>query len=369
MNGCDRMIIELNKLISQEKKPFYFEYTDVMNNLLEQIENVYLRIPEYRNDILYCHNMIKTSISDIDIEQDEDTSYIESLSAICCKKIKNKNQRTAYNLLKLLETGILERQKYLTDEYVIKIWKALTSGNRNVVSIESGYRKLGVKLGKGGVLATKSNTVYIAPNAKEVPFLMNKLYSFINNDIINENSFYNAILKSIIFSAYFVYVHPFSDGNGRLSRLLTNKILVDNGLLKYKYVSINQGIIRDKKAYSLELLKIERSKNLDLTQYILFMLNLYYGILERIANPNRKKLDYASLSNREKIMLRCIQGSSQGVYVKQYKFFWNSIAKEHGYPLIKVKDAEKDLMHLFFLDFIVYDERYTLYPGFKYYNK
>ena len=83
------MRIELNKLISQEKKPFYFEYTDVMNNLLEQIENVYLRIPDYRNDILYRHNMIKTSISDIDIEQDEDTSYIESLSAICCKKIKN----------------------------------------------------------------------------------------------------------------------------------------------------------------------------------------------------------------------------------------------------------------------------------------
>lgn len=363
------MKIELKRLLNQEKKYFYFEYTDIMEELLSQIQKMYQKIPEYRDNILYKQNMIKTSISEIDIENNDDTSYIESLSAICCKKIKNKNQKTAFNLLNILDSGLLKKQKELTDSYVIEIWNALTEGNRNIVSIESGYRKLGVKLGKGGVLATKSNIVYVAPKASEVPKLINNLYTFINCDKIVENQFYNTILKSIIFSAYFVYVHPFSDGNGRLSRLLTNKILVDSGLLKYQYVSINQGIIQNKKLYGLQLLKVEQSNTPNLTEYLLFMLNLYYTVLERIANPNRKKLDYDSLSVREKIMLKCIRGSSQGIHVKQYKSFWNSIAKEQGYRPIKISEAEKDLSHLFFLDFIVYDERYTLYPGFKYYNK
>lgn len=363
------MKIELKKLIGQNGKPFIFDLNEDIKRVIEEIEKSYNSCHDYNDKLSYRHNLIKTTISDIDIEEKGNTSYIESLAAICCNKIKNKNQKTAQNMLKILESNLLSKSKKFTDDYVITIWRELTEGNRNIVSIERGYRKLPVKLAKGGVLGVNKNIVYIAPKAQEVPKLINNLYDFLNDENIVQDNFYNIILKSIIFSAYFVYVHPFSDGNGRLSRLLTNKILVDNGLEKFKYISINSEIIKNKQNYNLQLQRIERGEDNDLTDYIYFMTTLYLQLLNRIANPKRKQMDYSELSDREKIMLNYIMGTSSGIFIKKYKKYWNFIAEEKNYKKISVKEAEKDLIDLFFKDFIVMDERYVNYIGFKYYNK
>lgn len=363
------MRIDLKGIKGKNNKLFYFNLDEDIQERLKDILEEYNKAHDYDNKIPYSHNIIKTTLSDIDLEQDGETSYIESLAAISCGKIKTKNQKTALNLLKMLESGLLDKSHILNDKYVIELWSALTTGNRNIVSVGSGYRLLGVKVGKGGVLATGKNIAYIAPKAKDVPDMMHGLFQFINEECIINNIFYNAILKSIVFSAYFVYVHPFSDGNGRLSRLLTNKILIDNGLEKFKYISINTEIIKNKKMYQTQLQNIEKIEDNNLTMYIKYMLNLYANLLHNINNPNRRSLDYKSLTDRQKIMLNCIRGSAQGIYVKQYKNFWNNIAQAEGYKKIKVEDAEKDLTELLMKDFIVYDSRYVLYPGFKYYNK
>lgn len=364
----DNKIIEI-PLYLQNNKSLFFTLKNETLNRLNSLEYLYGQVPNYNNQKLYRNNIIKTSISDIDIESKEETSYIESLAAICCKKIKNKNQKTAYNLLNLLENGILEEQTTLSVEYIKRIWLLLTKDNRNIEAFYPDFRRSSVRVIKKGKNPFKNDVIYVAPKYKEVIPMLEKLVNFINRYTISDKPLINAVLKASIFMVYFVYIHPFLDGNGRTGRLLMNKILIDNGFDKFRYVSINSEIVKHKSEYSNELQKIEVKNDGDITSYIAYMVNVFYSLLDRMSNPNRRKLDYASLSNREIIMLSCIQGSSHGIYVKQYKSTWNSIAKERGYPLIKVKDAEKDLMHLFFLDFIVYDERYTLYPGFKYYNK
>lgn len=361
--------IELD-LKLQNGNCLFFNYTEKMKQDIHNILMLYKQLPNYNRNIDYRHNMIKTVLTDIDIENADNTSVIESLAAICCNKIKNKNQKTALNLLCMLESGVLEGQKELTNEYIVKIWRNLTDGNKEFLAFGDGYRKTGVKLGKGGPLALGKNVVYVAPPAKEVPNMMNSLIKFLNaTDVIIDNRFEDILLKIIVFSVYFVYIHPFLDGNGRVSRLLVNKLLIDNGLEKFRYISVNSEIIKDKKEYSKQLLKVEQEETGDLTNYVSYMLNIFSNLMNRLGNPNRRSLDYKSLTDRQKIMLNCIRGSAQGIYVKQYKNFWNNIAQVEGYKKIKVEDAEKDLTELLMKDFIVYDSRYVLYPGFKYYNK
>lgn len=356
-------------LYLQNNKSLFFTLENETLNRLNSLEYLYSRVPKYNNQKLYRNNIIKTSISDIDIESKDETSYIESLAAICCKRIKNKNQKTAYNLLNLLENGVLEEQTTLSIEYIKRIWLLLTKDNRNIEAFYPDFRHSSVRVVKKGKNLFKNDVIYTAPKYTEVIPMLKKLVNFINKYTISDKSLINAILKASIFMAYFVYIHPFLDGNGRTGRLLMNKILVDHGFDKFKYVSINSEIVKHKSEYSSEFQKIEVKNDGDITSYIAYMINVFYSLFDRLANPKRQQLDYRSLSDRERIMLKCIRGSSQGIYVKQYKSTWNSIAKDLGYPLIKVKEAEKDLMHLFYLDFIVYDERYTLYPGFKFYNK
>ena len=347
----------------------YFNMTDEILVELKTLFILYQKMNSFDPTRDYRNNMIKTAISDLDLESLNETSLIESLSAIICNKIKTKNQQTALNLLNMLESGLLDKYNFLTDSYIIEIWSNLTYKNRNYDSFRIGYRKSGVNVSKVGKNPFVRKVVYSAPDYHKVPLMMNNLITFANSYKLNIGDFENAILKSAVLSAYFVYIHPFLDGNGRTSRLLMNKFLIDNGLNKFRYLSINSEISKNKTFYNRLLQEIEITNTGDITEYILYILGMFHSLFERVANPNRRKLDFSDLSDREKNMLKIIRASSVGISVKDYKKIWNSIAKENKYEKISIKVAEQDLTHLFRLDFIVIDERYTLYPGFKYYNK
>lgn len=57
------------------------------------------------------------------------------------------------------------------------------------------------------------------------------------------------LLISLIFVFDFTRIHPFNDGNGRMSRLLTLLLLYKAGYMAGKYVSIEKEIERTKNAY------------------------------------------------------------------------------------------------------------------------
>ena len=54
---------------------------------------------------------------------------------------------------------------------------------------------------------------------------------------------------SLVFVFDFVSIHPFNDGNGRMSRLLTLLLLYRCGYTVGKYVSIEKEIERSKETY------------------------------------------------------------------------------------------------------------------------
>ena len=56
------------------------------------------------------------------------------------------------------------------------------------------------------------------------------------------NSNLHPILKAFLFKVCFIKIHPFRDGNGRMSRLLTLLLLYKNGYDAGKYVSFEEQI-------------------------------------------------------------------------------------------------------------------------------
>ena len=62
--------------------------------------------------------------------------------------------------------------------------------------------------------------IYMAPESVLVPSLMKNLFEFVNTSDIN------IIILSAIFHYYFVAIHPFSDGNGRLVRYWVSLMLI-----------------------------------------------------------------------------------------------------------------------------------------------
>lgn len=73
---------------------------------------------------------------------------------------------------------------------------------------------------------------YRAPDAKDVTLLMKEYCKWMNSpDFVNEEMpLHFAVIKAIIAHLYFVWIHPFGDGNGRVARLLEFVILLSSGV-------------------------------------------------------------------------------------------------------------------------------------------
>lgn len=100
------------------------------------------------------------------------------------------------------------------------------------------YRNHGEGVKKG------NEVIYTAPQSILVPSLMKNLFNFITE---NEKEIHPLILSSI-FHYYFVYIHPFSDGNGRMARFWVSLILT-NWNSKFEYIPIEEEIYLNQTKY------------------------------------------------------------------------------------------------------------------------
>jgi Fic family protein len=116
---------------------------------------------------------------------------------------------------------------------------------------------------KGG----KEQTHYIAPHPNMLAKEMDAFLEFVNKSKVE------TYIKAAIAHFWFVTIHPYDDGNGRIARAITNYILSKELELDDSYYSISTAIMNDKKRY-YELLehsqKLFYNKNLDITEWILW---------------------------------------------------------------------------------------------------
>jgi Fic family protein len=96
-----------------------------------------------------------------------------------------------------------------------------------------------------GLHDPKSGKVmYLPPDAKDVPNLMSNLLEFVEEG----RGELDPLILAGIFHKQFVVIHPFPDGNGRTTRLLTKLLLKDMGLNTFNLFSFenyyNQNLTR-----------------------------------------------------------------------------------------------------------------------------
>ena len=112
-----------------------------------------------------------------------------------------------------------------------------------------------------------NRTIFVAPSEKMVPRLIDQLFDWMNKgkDTINP------LILSSIFHYEFVFIHPFSDGNGRTARLWQTAILA-NWKDFFKYLPIESMI----KKYQNEYYKVIDNCNKagNSTEFIEFMLKI-----------------------------------------------------------------------------------------------
>lgn len=121
--------------------------------------------------------------------------------------------------------------------------------------------EMSVVSGKG----LKEKIHYEAPLPKSLESEMASFLKYINH------SRDNPYIKSGIAHLWFVIIHPYDDGNGRIARAITNYVLSKELGFYYKYFSISSAVRDDKKTYydTLEQTnKLLYNKSYDFTLWI-----------------------------------------------------------------------------------------------------
>lgn len=140
------------------------------------------------------------------------------------------------------------------------------------------------------------------PPGYETEDAMRNLIEWYKND--NET---HSIIKSAIFSYEFVSIHPFQDGNGRLSRLIASLLLLKNGYKWIQYVSFEHEIENRKTEYYRELRRCQAQRpNENITTWIKFFMGALLNIQEQLMKKLEQTGIESNLSPKEKSVLTII---------------------------------------------------------------
>lgn len=120
----------------------------------------------------------------------------------------------------------------------------------------------------------KERVHFQAPDSIVVNDEMTGFISWFNN-----NSALDLVLKAAIAHLWFLTIHPFDDGNGRIARAITDMQLARADQTKHRFYSMSTQIRKDRKQY-YQVLEATQKGNLDITSWLLWFLNCMNSAIE-----------------------------------------------------------------------------------------
>lgn len=152
----------------------------------------------------------------------------------------------------------------------------------------------------------------------DTPRLMTSLIDWTNQAFAEGE--HHPLLVVAVFIVRFLAIHPFQDGNGRLSRVLTTLLLLQSGYAYVPYSSLERVIEENKESYYLSLRRAQGTLDTDeahLSEWLLFFLR----------SLKAQKISLERKLERERIMAPLSPLAEQLL----------QIAREHG--RISLRDA------------------------------
>jgi Fic family protein len=161
---------------------------------------------------------------------------------------------------------------------------------------------------------------------------MRNLIAWYENDSIT-----HPLVKCALFTYEFLSIHPFQDGNGRLSRLISSLLLLKNGYNWIQYVSFEHEIEKRKPEYYKVLRSCQTQRpNENVGDWI----NFFFSALKNIQEQLMHKMEHSGveiqLSPKEKSILTFI-GNNAGCKS-------GDIAKKLGIPSPTIKKILPNLI-------------------------
>jgi Fic family protein len=193
------------------------------------------------------------------------------------RKITTRDEQEVVGYFEILENvfeGYLQVQ--FSESTIKQIHSILLKYSEKDVRHRGGY-----KINSNQVVAIDNQNqiigiIFDPASPEQTPEMMKELVDWTQNALTSKAIHPLLIIANFIFE--FLSIHPFKDGNGRASRVLTNLLLLQNSYDFTKYVSHEKLIEEEKAKYYIALRKSSSHWNTekeDISDWLLFILNIF----------------------------------------------------------------------------------------------
>lgn len=231
--------------------------------------------------------------------------------------------------------GVVEMQLDATQNYNAPLSSERLFGWHNVLFPTgiSGLYRIDVGKYRSGEMQVVSGAMgmetvhYQAPSPDRVPEEMERFISW-----VNDNNGIDAVLKAAIAHLWFVSIHPFDDGNGRIARALTDMLLARSENCRKRFYSISAAMKSMQKEY-YEVLERAQHGDGDISEWLLWFLRCFEQALnstEEALSSVLRKADFwernreISFNERQRKLLNM---QFDGFFGKLTTGKWAKIAK------------------------------------------
>lgn len=164
------------------------------------------------------------------------------------------NYRNAFEFV----SECLDNGDPITEGMIREIHHKLVEGVRGGSAAPGEYRRIQNYVVNAGT----SQVIYTPPTAVEVPVMMSEMVKWLNADLE-----IHPVLISGIVQFQLVHIHPFLDGNGRASRLLSTLCLYKAGYDFKRLFTISEYYDRDRLTFYKSIQSV-RDNGMDMTGWL-----------------------------------------------------------------------------------------------------
>ena len=306
--------------VTAEAKRFIELINDLLANFTKDIQPVFKPILRKSSRIKSIYSSCAIEANSLSLDETKD--IINGHSVIGPKKdiIEIKNAQNAYEFAEKInpfnEQNILEAHRILTNDLLFDAGQ---------------YRKHNEGVFDG------DKCIFVAPPFNQVKDLMKDLFAWLNE----AKYLYTPLIYANVFHYELVFIHPFSDGNGRIARLW-NSLLLATLSKEFLLIPIESQIKLNQEDY-YKAINVSNTQG-ESTKFLEFMLKMIYlslkDVLKEISkieiNPLIKLLDNMPLNKemsieeiKSKMNLKSNYGLRKGYLSKAIK---------EGYVKLKFPD-------------------------------
>jgi len=149
----------------------------------------------------------------------------------------------------------------LSENYLMQLHSTLLKYSSKDEHHRGAYKKVSNRVEAFDPEGKSIGVIFETATPYETPFMMNELISWFNDHI--EKALHHPLILIGIFIVSFLAIHPFKDGNGRLSRVLTTWLLLRSGYSYVPYSSMESVIEINKDTYYLALRRTQKKIRTD----------------------------------------------------------------------------------------------------------